>query len=61
MSIGQITREAVLSAASEYDLVGRHAFLTQYGFGQATKHALLIDGSAYDPKAIVGAARSLSW
>jgi hypothetical protein len=48
--------DAVLQALSEFDQLGRDAFLAKYGFGPARSYELLHDGKHYDPKAIIGAA-----
>jgi 5-methylcytosine-specific restriction enzyme A len=50
------SRDAVLRALSEFDQLGRDAFLARYGFGFARSYELLHDDKRYDPKAIVGAA-----
>lgn len=50
------TRESVLSAVSEFDRMGREAFLKKYEFGRARSYFLLHDGKEYDSKAIVAAA-----
>lgn len=47
---------AVRRAISEFDAVGRAAFLDKYGFGESVSYFLELDGSRYDSKAIVGAA-----
>lgn len=47
---------AVRAAISEYDALGREAFLSKYKFGPARSYFLLNNGRAYDSKAIVGAA-----
>jgi len=47
---------ARLAAIAEFDDMGREAFLTKCGFGQASEYFLVHDGNAYDSKAIVGAA-----
>lgn len=56
MSLGDITREAVLKAIEEYDALGQPAFLHRYSFDRARKYVLVHDGKRYDSKAIVGAA-----
>lgn len=47
---------AVESAISEFDRIGRDAFLAKYGFGSARDYFIVRDGKSYDSKAIVGAA-----
>ena len=59
MSLRQVTRDAVLTAASEFDALGRNAFLQRYGFGPARDYFLLLNGRQYDSKAIVGAAHGV--
>jgi predicted RNA-binding protein with PUA-like domain len=57
MALGNLTsREAVLQAISEFDWLGRDAFLEKYGFGRAREYFLMVNGQQYDSKAIVGAA-----
>jgi 5-methylcytosine-specific restriction enzyme A len=56
MALRDISREAVLAAIAEYDLVGQEAFLSRYGFDHARLYTLVHDGKLYDSKAIVGAA-----
>jgi len=56
MAIKDITRQAVTAAISEYDQVGRKAFLGRYGFEHARLYVLVHDGKSYGSKAIVGAA-----
>lgn len=41
---------------AEYDRLGQGRFLEKYGFGMARSYRLIVDGKAYDSKAIVGAA-----
>ncbi|NEE57388.1 HNH endonuclease, partial [Streptomyces sp. SID8455] len=56
MHRGAITQESVLKAIAEYDELGRDAFLTQYGFGEARSYVVVHDGREYDSKAIAGVA-----
>lgn len=56
MALGDITREAVLTAIAEYDQLGQEEFLRRYGFDRARQYVLVYDGKRYDSKAIVGAA-----
>lgn len=57
MSINELTeRSAVLRAITEFDALGREAFLERYGFGEATRYFLLYEGRRYDSKAIAGVA-----
>ena len=46
----------VRQAAAEYDEMGQDEFLARYGFGRARAYLLIIDGKAYDSKAILGVA-----
>ncbi|MES2894993.1 MAG: hypothetical protein V4759_03105 [Pseudomonadota bacterium] len=60
MSLSELTDpEAVLRAISEFDDIGREAFLAKYGFGPARTYFLLHNSRRYDSKAIVGAAHGL--
>ncbi len=51
-----ITRSAILDALDEHDRLRQDRFLTDYGFGAATKYRLAYNGKLYDSKAIVGVA-----
>jgi hypothetical protein len=46
----------VRQAAAEYDELGQDEFLARNGFGRARAYLLIIDGKAYDSKAILGVA-----
>jgi hypothetical protein len=46
----------IRQAAAEYDELGQDEFLARYGFGRARTYLLIIDGKAYDSKAILGVA-----
>ena len=56
MSLGEITRDAVLAAIAKYDELGQDEFLARYGFDRARSYLLIHDDKAYDSKAIVGVA-----
>ncbi|MFL1901040.1 HNH endonuclease [Streptomyces tauricus] len=56
MRKGAITRESVLKAVVEHDELGRDAFLSKYGFGEARSYVLMYEGRGYDSKAIAGVA-----
>jgi hypothetical protein len=60
MAILNVDREAVLRAVAEYNRLGRDEFLKQYKFGPAKRYFLVLDGTYYDSKAIVGAAQTLN-
>ena len=60
MTLADVTAEAVLAAVSEFDNLGRDAFLEKYGFGAAKAYFLDINGKLYDSKAIVGVAHGIS-
>lgn len=49
-------RDAVLTAITECDQLGRTKFLEKYGYGKARMFMLIHNGKQYDSKAIVGAA-----
>jgi 5-methylcytosine-specific restriction protein A len=56
-NLSQLTsREAIISAIHEYDLLGKKAFLKKYGFGEARSYFLIHDEKEYDSKAIAGVA-----
>ena len=46
----------VRQAAAEYDELNQEELLTRYGFGRARTFLLIIDGKAYDSKAVLGVA-----
>ena len=48
--------DAVEKALTEFDEVGRKAFLAQYGFGPAGHHFIRRRGRYYDSKAITAVA-----
>jgi hypothetical protein len=57
MALKDITsRDAILQAIRECDRIGREQFLARYGFGEAHRYFLVLDGQRYDSKAIVGVA-----
>lgn len=56
MSLVNLTTESVRAAISEYDVLGRDAFLAKYGFRPSLRYLLLHEGKTYDSKAICGAA-----
>jgi hypothetical protein len=47
---------AVHQAIARFDELGRDVFLRQYGFKQARRFWLVVDGKRYDSKAIAGVA-----
>ncbi|MFF2009198.1 HNH endonuclease [Streptomyces sp. NPDC058195] len=56
MRRGAITRDSVLKTLTEYDALGRDAFLAKYGFGVARSYVLVHEGREYDSKAVAGVA-----
>lgn len=58
MARPNVTAPDIVAALDEFDLLGRHAFLAKYGFGEARRYFLRRDGTDYDSKAIVGAAHT---
>jgi hypothetical protein len=57
VNLEQLTSaDAVREAVSEFDQLGRDAFLERYGFGRSRTHFLSVGDRLYDSKAIVGAA-----
>ncbi|MGO9958055.1 MAG: MrcB family domain-containing protein [Solirubrobacteraceae bacterium] len=45
-----------MAAISEFDEIGRDAFLSKYGFGPSREYVIVVNGRQYDSKAILGAA-----
>ena len=60
VTLGDVTRAGVLAAISEFDRLGRDAFLRSTGFGRARAYYMEHDGHLYDSKAIVGYAHRIS-
>jgi 5-methylcytosine-specific restriction enzyme A len=56
VALPELSRREILQAVTEYDQLGRDGFLEKYNFGAARSYLLVIDGKAYDSKAIVGVA-----
>jgi len=56
VALDDITGDSVSAALREFDDLGRDAFLSKYGFGQARNYFVVHGGRRYDSKAIVGAA-----
>jgi predicted HAD superfamily Cof-like phosphohydrolase len=55
-----VAEHHVQQAVAEYDRLGQDEFLAHYGFGRATAYLLIVDGKAYDSKAILGVAYRLA-
>ena len=55
-----VAEHHVRRAVAEYDRLGQDEFLAHYGFGRATAYLLIVDGKAYDSKAILGVAYRLA-
>jgi predicted HAD superfamily Cof-like phosphohydrolase len=55
-----VAEHHVRQAVAEYDRLGQDEFLANYGFGRATAYLLIVDGKAYDSKAILGVAYRLA-
>jgi hypothetical protein len=49
--LDEITTAGVEAAISEFDELGRSAFLGKYGFRSARSYDLTIDGGRYDSRA----------
>lgn len=56
MALSDLTASAVNMSISEFDKLGREAFLKKYGFGSARGYFLEKHGTHYDSKAVAGAA-----
>lgn len=48
--------KAVQLALSEFEVIGRDAFLKKYGYGAARSYFVRSKGKRYDSKAVFGAA-----
>lgn len=58
-SLKPLTRDAVIRAVEEFDVIGRDDFLKTYGYGEADGYWIIYDQGRYDrydSKAIVGVA-----
>lgn len=60
LALLHIDQAAVLRAVEDFDLLGRDAFLQQYGFGRSRAYFLRHGGKLYDSKAIIGVAHGYS-
>jgi hypothetical protein len=60
LALSHIDRGAVLNAISDFDRLGRDAFLQQHGFGRSRVYLLRHNGKLYDSKAILGVAHGYS-
>jgi hypothetical protein len=60
MKLKDITREDMLRAISECDILGRADFLKKYGFKPGKRFFIVFNRLRYDSKAIVGVAAGLS-
>ena len=59
MSPRDVTDPAAVRAATrEFDAIGRATFLERYGFGEARRYFLVLDGKQYDSKAILSVAHA---
>lgn len=56
MALRDVTAEGVQRAINEFDQLGRDAFLSKYGFGEARDWFLSYRERLYDAKAIIGVA-----
>ena len=56
VNFAQVTPQDVQEAVSEYDRLGQDEFLSGHGFGRSRGYELLLDGKAYDSKAVLGVA-----
>ena len=56
MALSAVTAEGVEQAIIEFNRLGRRAFLSKSGFGQARGYFLFRGGRRYDAKAVVGVA-----
>jgi 5-methylcytosine-specific restriction protein A len=60
VTVGDVTRSAILDAVAEFERLGRDEFLAKAGFGRAKNYFLEIDGKLYDSAAIIGYAHGIS-
>ena len=56
VEVDGLTREAVLRIISEFDELGRDAFLEKYGYDRSRTYWLVYEGQPYDMKAVWAAA-----
>jgi 5-methylcytosine-specific restriction protein A len=56
LALAELTEQSVLAAITEFDQLGREAFLKKYGFGKSRGYFLQHESKSYDSKAIAGAA-----
>jgi hypothetical protein len=55
------SREAVVDAVKEFNLIDRDAFLDKHGFGPTRKYFLRYRRRLYDSKAITGVAYGIQF
>lgn len=55
-----VTADHVTAAVAEYDELGAEQFYARNGFAPATTYELLVGGSSYPPKAVLGRAYELA-
>jgi 5-methylcytosine-specific restriction protein A len=58
MPLSDLTRESILAAINEFNLLGRDEFLKKYNFGKSRGYYVVSDGKLYDSKAIAGVAHA---
>lgn len=56
VDFSQVSAHDVHQAVAEYDRIGQDEFLMAHWFGRSRGYELVIDGKAYDSKAILGVA-----
>ena len=57
MALNLTKQDSVLKAIEEFEIHGRDAFLSKYGYGKAREYFLFHEGKRYDSKAIAGVAQ----
>jgi hypothetical protein len=55
-----VTRDHVLRAIKEYDLLGPEKFFAVHGFGASRSYELVWEGKRYPHKAVLGTAYELA-
>lgn len=60
MALKDATRESVLAAVAQCDELGEAAFLARHGYRPSLVYRLVVDGTSYPSKAILGVAAGLT-
>jgi len=60
MALRDVTPAKILEAVAECDELGEAAFLAAHGYGESRVYRLVVGGTSYPSKAILGVAAGLT-